>query len=98
MGSEIDLQHKYDLIPEGTDILISHSPPLGILDDNVYGEPCGSISLLQAIDRIKPKYCIYGHIHEQGGKKYQYGNCLCINASHVNKHYKPVNKPVRIVL
>lgn len=67
-GSEEDLKKKYDLIPNDIDILISHSPAFGILDENANGEHCGSKSLLEAVNRIRPQLLIHGHIHEQGSK------------------------------
>lgn len=67
-GNEEDLKKKYDLIPNGIDILISHTPAYGILDKNVDGEHCGSKSLLDAIQRVMPRFVIHGHIHEQGSK------------------------------
>lgn len=55
-------------IPTDTDILISHGPPLGILDANYKGEMCGSEVLLRhVVERVKPKYHIFGHIHESYG-------------------------------
>ena len=67
-GTENDLKKKYDLIPLGIDILILHSAAYGILDENIYGEHCGSKSLLEAVQRIKPRLVVHGHIHEQGSK------------------------------
>lgn len=102
MGTEKDLKKKYDLVPNDIDILISHTPPYGILDENYYGLKCGSKSLLECLDRVKPKLLVFGHIHEEGGKKLLYKhegpNTWCINASHVNENYKPINKPMRIIL
>merc|ERR1712037_767457 len=55
-------------IPSDTDILISHCPPYGILDVNAEGERCGSkILLTHVVERVKPKYHIFGHIHEAYG-------------------------------
>jgi len=42
---EYELGKKWDIIPEDTDILITHSPPYGILDANKRGELCGCFSL-----------------------------------------------------
>ncbi len=108
-GSEEDLAKKYDLIPEDTDILITHGPPFGILDEIYYEESSsdachspifsknvGSISLLNSLYKIRPRLCVFGHIHEGYGKKYT--DTICVNSSHVNELYQPVNKPVRIVL
>src|ERR1700744_38890 len=81
MGTENDLKEKYDLIPEGIDILISHTPPYSILDKNIYGEHCGSKSLRNAMFRVKPKYLVCGHIHECGGKKVDLTMTCVINCS-----------------
>jgi Icc-related predicted phosphoesterase len=58
-------------IPENTDILVTHGPPKGILDlsHNVKGELeyCGDKALLNHIYRVKPKYSIFGHIHNSAG-------------------------------
>ncbi len=97
---DLDLEEKYALIPEGTDIIISHTPPYGILDQNSDGYHCGSRSLRNALDRVKPKYCIFGHIHECGGQqlmyKHQGPNTWCINASIMDKNYKSAQLPIHI--
>ena len=47
------------------DVLITHGPPMGILDTNYEGLHCGCEMLEIAIkDRIKPRVSIFGHIHE----------------------------------
>ena len=52
-------------IPSDTHVLVSHCPPLGIQDLNSHGQMCGSESLLKhVVERIKPRYHIFGHIHE----------------------------------
>jgi len=35
------MRAKWDLIPERTDILITHTPPLDVLDRNRHGRACG---------------------------------------------------------
>jgi len=66
--SEEERRRIYSSIPEGTDVLITHGPPLGILDcapgSAVHqGDPV----LLQALPRIRPKLHVYGHIHSGYG-------------------------------
>ena len=109
-GDEAYMKKYCDLIPDDIDILISHSPPFGtldgieIMDGTLYYT--GSHELLKAIDRVKPKYVICSHIHENGGKqmtlKYpgdgHEKNVQVINCSIMNERYRPVNKPVRIIL
>src|SRR6187402_1527746 len=71
VDTEEELAAKFALIPEDTDILITHSPPFGILDHCSNGH-VGSKSLRSTINRIKPKIHIFGHIHENGGTKVFY--------------------------
>jgi len=54
-------------MPAHVDILITHGPPKGILDksysrENVF-ECCGDKSLLNRVMEVKPKYHLFGHIH-----------------------------------
>lgn len=104
--NEYWLNDHWDEIPSDTDILITHSPPYGILDKEIRGTFCGSKSLLEHLERIKCKIHVFGHIHECGGQQLIYkrpghgieNNTIMINASYVNERYKPVNKPMRIVI
>ena len=107
--TEEHLHEQWKLIPTDTDILITHSPPFGILDgipieDGSFFH-AGSISLEHELEtRLRPKFHIFGHIHEQGGKHETIGIAdpdrfratVHVNASYVNERYKPVNKPFRI--
>lgn len=102
MWSEEELEKKWALIPESTDILVTHGPPFGILDTNWYDFQCGSISLRKRIDEIKPKLHVFGHIHENGGKKVLYKhlgpNTIMVNASYVDERYRPIEMVVRVEL
>lgn len=98
MGSEEELMAKYDLIPKDIDILISHTPPYGILDENYKNISCGSVSLRHSLHRIKPKILVCAHIHECGGKQIDLVITNIVNASIVNEYYQPVNNPVKITL
>lgn len=79
-------------IPENTGVLISHSPPFGILDfeDNInHGCP----DLLQAVLKIKPTYHLFGHIHKAYGIE-KSNNTIFVNASLMNETNEFVNEPV----
>lgn len=56
----------YANIPDDTDILITHTPPFGILDfdDNIN---YGSEELLSRISVVRPRLNLFGHIHSQHG-------------------------------
>jgi hypothetical protein len=64
--TEEELDAKFAEIPDFVDILVTHGPPHGILDENSRGQNCGSKALLKHVQRVKPAHHIFGHIHEQG--------------------------------
>src|SRR5579863_4162194 len=51
-------------MPNGIDILITHSPPVGILDVE-YGTQvhAGDPEFLKAAIRVRPRLHVFGHIH-----------------------------------
>ena len=68
-------------IPKDLDILLTHGGPLGILDKLKRNDRhVGSPHILEAVKAKKPKYHIFGHIHESHGviKK---GKTTFINAA-----------------
>lgn len=75
----------WKLIPEDTDILLTHGPPHGILDK--CPDSVGCEELLKKIKEIKPKYHIFGHIHEGRGVE-EIDNTTFINASSLDGRYK----------
>lgn len=81
MESEAQLEIIYKLIPKDLSILVSHGPPYGILDTNLYKQKCGSFALLNNIIKVRPKLVIFGHIHEQGGKFFKDIGITYFNAS-----------------
>ena len=61
-------------IPKDIDIVVTHYPPFGILDENM-----GSVNILDFILKAKPKYHLFGHIHSTAGQTMQFGDAKCIN-------------------
>lgn len=65
--NEEKLAKQYTTIPQDVDILISHGPPHGIFDEvplHTGGiQHTGSLALRNKVFEIKPKLCVYGHIH-----------------------------------
>jgi len=88
-----ELRKKWELIPEGIDILITHGPPLGHGDLCYDDRSVGCEDLLEKISEIKPKVHLFGHIHEGRGISYNDHTCF-INACSVNFSYAPVNKAI----
>ncbi len=81
-------------IPEDTDIVITHAPPFAI-NDVVNGISQGCPGLRDRIKDIKPKYHIFGHIHEGYGI-YQDEYTTYINCSLMDEAYYMANDPVVI--
>ncbi|MES2731039.1 MAG: metallophosphatase domain-containing protein [Bacteroidota bacterium] len=92
-----DIQKHWDLIPAQTDILITHGPPLGILDRTARGEAVGCQDLQQTITEIQPRLHVFGHIHESYGVVEQAGTTF-VNASYLNLQYRPAHAPVVITI
>tara|TARA_R100001086_G_C11823325_1_gene254652 strand:- start:563 stop:1273 length:711 start_codon:yes stop_codon:yes gene_type:complete len=86
--------HKYNNIPEDTNILITHCPPIGILDSLDDGTSVGCPILKRRIkDLSQLKMHCWGHIHESAGQVEENG-VQYINASICTKHYNPTNPAI----
>ena len=62
------LAEKWALIPDGVDVLVTHGPPAEILDRTVHGEEVGCRDLRDALERVRPRLHLFGHIHEAHGR------------------------------
>ena len=49
------------------DIMLTHGPPKGILDETDRGKKVGCDHMLRAVKRCKPRLHCFGHIHEGWG-------------------------------
>lgn len=79
-------------IPTDTDVLVTHRPPLSILDgaaDNSYGCP----DMLEAVLRIRPKYHLFGHIHDAYGIK-ETEVTIFANGALLDEQYRLINEPL----
>ncbi len=94
MAEEDKIQAKLGLMPNKVDILVTHGPPMGMLDKNKDGQSCGSERLWKKALKAKPRLHIFGHIHEQGGRQARLHGTVFANVSYVNVAYKPVYGPV----
>ncbi|MEM1131118.1 MAG: metallophosphoesterase [Pseudomonadota bacterium] len=56
------------------DILISHSPPKGVADISGNGLSLGSTAVRDAIERVQPRLCVCGHIHDSWGQQGMIGS------------------------
>ena len=97
-----DLERVYAAIPEDIDILVSHQPPYGYGDstfdlDSRRVEHVGSRELLVAIERVRPRVVICGHVHGGFGR-YEHRGIPIYNVSVVDESYRLVNAPTVIDL
>jgi hypothetical protein len=53
-------------LPDDIDILVTHWPPYGILDNDL-----GSLNILNFVLKAKPMWHLFGHIHETEGQQFQ---------------------------
>lgn len=90
----VELMEKWSKIPENTDILLTHGPAWGYLDDveGRRGMHLGCELLTNRIKSIKPKIHSCGHIHSGHGHYYD-GHTNFFNASVLNERYLYTNEP-----
>ena len=92
-----ELAEKWALIPVATDVLVTHGPPIGILDRTFTGEAVGCEELRLAIRRVRPRVHVFGHIHEGYGTELVDGT-LFVNASICTLSYRPTNPAIVVDL
>lgn len=63
MDTEEELRRRFLNMPQEMDVLITHGPPKGILDND-----SGSVALREAIEKRLIRKHIFGHLHERGGE------------------------------
>ena len=92
-----ELKAKWDMIPEDVDILITHGPAWGFLDDveGRRGDHLGCELLAERIKAIKPKIHVCGHIHTGYGHYYD-GHTHYFNADVLNERYLYSHTPWNI--
>lgn len=90
------LENRWSKIPENTDILVTHGPPRGVGDRAPRPgggfEDCGCPHLLRRIEEVRPKVCVYGHIH-CGRGHWQIGGIDFYNAAILDDQYRHVHEP-----
>jgi Icc-related predicted phosphoesterase len=97
-----ELAEKWKLIPNDHDILITHGPPNGILDEVLreWGiDYTGCEELRKRIEEIaefgRLKLHVFGHIHCGYGTREEFGVTF-INASNCDEQYHPTQPPIVI--
>lgn len=90
------ISEHWNKIPEATNILITHGPPLGILDELDDKKMIGCKNLKDKLKELNISFHIFGHVHDDYGsvktQKIEY-----INASSLDASYKVVNQPISVI-
>ncbi|MBM3192153.1 MAG: hypothetical protein FJZ63_05855 [Chlamydiae bacterium] len=98
---EKELEALYAKIPQEVDIVISHGPPFGILDQVKYfseelGEEVllhtGSLALRKRLLQLHPQLMVFGHIHGAQGQVDLEGR-LCANVALIDEDGDITQKP-----
>ncbi len=93
-----EIAAKWRLIPADTDILVTHGPPHGVLDQTV-GRPPQAVGCEALAARLaelpRVRLHVFGHIHEAYGRERRDGRDY-VNASICDVRYRPVNRPVAV--
>lgn len=94
-----EIKKHWDLIPDDVDILVTHGPPVNVLDevrqkmfDGEHVEHVGCWDLARAVERIKPDLHFFGHIHGGYGQLHKDGTSF-YNSSCCDEMYMATNAP-----
>lgn len=93
----------WSMIPDDTDVLITHGPPFGLRDWNASGERCGDPELAKRVFTLPAlKLHAFGHIHEGYGRtpaRHLNGAIhTAVNAATCTGAYRPTNPPIVVDL
>ncbi len=94
-----ELAEKWKMIPDDTDVLITHGPPNGILDEvprKYWIENTGCEELIKKVEELSKKNLklhIFGHIHCGYGQTEKFG-VKFVNASNCDESYEPSQPPI----
>ena len=88
--------HPEALIPDYTDIVVTHEAPVMILDES-NGVNWGNAPLRNRVQEIKPKYHLFGHAHDGYGTDKQEG-IVFSNGAILDDNYKSRRKGKLFIL
>ncbi len=88
----------WSAIPNDTDVLITHRPPKGVLDESRMRGSQGSRRLARRVAQVQPAIHIFGHIHHSYGHE-TIGATQFFNVSLFRSSRKRlVNQPITLTL
>jgi Icc-related predicted phosphoesterase len=101
LDDEARLDSKFEnIVP--CDVLISHGPPLNYGDlaparpdvGQFEAEHCGSLALLQSIERVRPQLTVFGHVHPANGL-YRHDGLPLANVAVVDAEFKATQRTLK---
>jgi len=95
--SDAELQLAWQSIPANVDVLITHTPPAGILDVSSRGLKLGCRHLAKQMSVVSPQFHCFGHVHASSGIL-ETESTTYINASSVNSQYELARLPYEVAL
>ncbi len=104
MGVEIEgvkffglaYNHAETLIPDDVDVLVTHEPPVMILDKTMETH-WGNAPLRNRVLEVKPRYHLFGHAHESNGIE-KHNGIVFSNASLLNDYNQLTYKPRKFIV
>lgn len=91
------LRAAWAAIPPDVDVLVSHTPPAGILDVSSRGRALGCRHLTDRLAQVRPALHCFGHVHASAGQRV-IGETTYVNASSVDSSMTIAHAPVVIDL
>lgn len=70
-------------------VLVTHSPPKGVVDVSSRGGSIGSTAIRDAILRVRPKLVVCGHVHGSGGQTGHLDGVPVVNAGPGGVEWSP---------
>jgi len=88
------LMKEYAKIPPSLDVLLTHQPPWGLGDTTFLGSLVGCPLLRQEVEKKRPAFHVFGHIHEGYGVYFHPYGGIFINCATTNILSQASHKPV----
>ncbi len=85
----------WEMIPHDTHVLITHSPPFGIMDELDDKTLIGCKNLSERLKELQISVHTFGHVHNDYGMVKTNGTTY-INSSFVDGDNRPINGPITI--
>lgn len=86
------LENAWAKIPDDVNVLITHTPPAGVLDVSSRGLELGCDHLAKHLSALSPMLHCFGHVHASAGST-QHNGTTFVNASSVNSNFKIAHAP-----